>query len=512
MEIATAPKVAIALPTLRQSLLKKAFSFPAMLAGLLMAAVFVPLRDFNVDPGIWWHMKVGEAILATHHWPTADTYSFTVHGAPWVAYEWLGEVLLAWAYRAGGLRGLLALDLAMGAAILLALYALASQRSRNSKAGFVACGLLLALTIVFFTLRPQMLGDLFLILTLIVLERFRQGHTRTLWLLPPLFMLWVNTHASFVAGLFAIAVYGLCGLVEIRWGGLESVRWTAAQRLNLGLALLASVIGLVFTPYGPKLAGFPLDMAVSHPMITAGITEWQPLPFNVQFGKLFLLLVVGFLLAQIVYRFPWQLAEMTPLLCGMVAACLHVRFLQVFVPFCAPLLAVMLSRWIRPYEAGKDKFALNAILMTAIVVGVVRFFPSRAQLEQRAAQHWPVKAVEYLERHSVPQPLYNNYAYGGYLIHELDGRYKVFIDGRAELYERTGILADYASISEVRANALALLWAYNVQSCLIERGEALATLLAASSEWQKVYADDMSVLFVRRGAGDSGYKAVRHTP
>ena len=94
--------------------------------------------------------------------------------------------------------------------------------------------------------------------------------------------------------------------------------------------------------------------------------------------------------------------------------------------------------------------------------------------------------------------MFNNYTYGGYLIYALDGPNKVFIDGRGDLYERTGAFKDYLSIDRVAPVALALLRMYQVQSCLIHRDEALATLLAASSEWQRVYADDLSVVFVRR--------------
>ena len=98
------------------------------------------MREFDVDPDLWWHIKVGQDILTTHHFPTADAYSFTVHGTPWVAYEWLGEVLLAAVQRAWGLEGFLALNLALGAAIVLGLYALATLRSGNSRATFVTCG------------------------------------------------------------------------------------------------------------------------------------------------------------------------------------------------------------------------------------------------------------------------------------------------------------------------------------------------------------------------------------
>ena len=482
----------------RQSLAKRLISFPVLLGGLLVAGLFVSLRDFTVDGDLWWHIKVGQDILTTHHLPTADAYSFTVHGTPWVAYEWVSEVLLAAVQRAWGLQGLLALNLALGAVIVLGLYALATLRSGNSKAAFVACGIVLYLTVVFFTLRPQMLAYVFLILTLIILERFRQGRSGTLWLLPPLFLLWVNTHGTFVVGLFAVGVYTVSGLFEIRRNGVESRRWTAAQRLRLELAFLASLVALTVTPYGPKLAGFPVDMAFSHPAIGASITEWQPMPFNSPPGKLFLGLMVGFLLVQVALPLRWHLAELTLFLSGLVAASLHARFVLIFVPFCVPLLAVILSRWVPPYEPGKDKLVINAILIIAIIAGIARFFPSQTKLQSRVEEDWPVKAVHYLEQHPPPLPMFNTYTYGGYLIYALDGRNKVFIDGRTDIYDQVGVLADYGSISRVEPIALQLLDAYSVQSCLIERNEALGTLLAASPHWQKVYADGQSVVFVRK--------------
>src|SRR5215470_8818398 len=80
-------------------LVKWAVSFPAMMGMLLVGRVFYEGRGFNIDPDMWWHMKVGEDILRTHLWPTVDAYSWTATGTPWIAYEWLGEIPLAVAYK-----------------------------------------------------------------------------------------------------------------------------------------------------------------------------------------------------------------------------------------------------------------------------------------------------------------------------------------------------------------------------------------------------------------------------
>jgi hypothetical protein len=114
-------------------------------------------------------------------------------------------------------------------------------------------------------------------------------------------------------------------------------------------------------------------------------------------------------------------------------------------------------------------------------------------------EKWPVQAVAYLKQHPAPRPMFNNYGFGGYLIWQLDGQNKVFIDGRGDLYERTGALADYLNISRLAPTTLFLLNAYNIQSCLVKRDEQVATLLSALPGWRRVYNDRLSALFVRSG-------------
>ncbi len=81
----------------------------------------------------------------------------------------------------------------------------------------------------------------FCCVTLICLERFRQGHSRALWILPPLFLIWVNTHGTFVFGLAAIGGYFASGLVKFQLGSLVAEPWTARQRIQLLFTLLCSV-------------------------------------------------------------------------------------------------------------------------------------------------------------------------------------------------------------------------------------------------------------------------------
>jgi hypothetical protein len=480
--------------------LRWVFSFPAMLGTLLIGAVFYLCRAFIVDPDLWWHIKTGQNILSTHHWPTTDPYSFTVAGTPWLAYEWLGDVLFGAVERVAGLQGLAALLIFLGCAIILALYAYATLRSGNSKAGFVASALLCALACVSFNLRPQMLGYLFIVLTLIALEKFRQGKHRALWLIPPLFLIWINSHGSWVIGLGLIFVFWASGLMEFRFGGIEAQRWSPADRLRLEFVFLLCLAAIPLTPYGTRLAAYPFTVATSLPVNVGNVLEWRPMPFNIAPGKLFLAIVLGLFVAQMAFRLSWRVAELTLFFGGIVMACLHLRFVLFFVPFTAPLLATLLARWMPRYDRAKDQYVLNAVLMTLVVAAMVRYFPARADLQRTVARDFPVKAVEYLRQHAVPIPMYNTYGYGGYLVWSRWPERKVFIDGRGDLYEVNGVFSDYLEVAQLKPAAFTVLQIYGIQSCLLNRQEPLATVLAAQPGWQRLYSDDVSVLYVRRTA------------
>jgi hypothetical protein len=475
--------------------LKWAISFPAMLATFIIGRVFIEARSFSVDPDLWWHIRVGQDILATHRWPIADTFSYTVHGTPWLAYEWLGDVAIATAAKFG-LVGLEVFLFGLGSIIMVAVYCFASLRSGNCKASFVAALLLSWFSVANFNLRPQMFGFLFLVVTLILLEKFRRGADKALWLLPPLFLIWINTHGSWIIGIGVVIWTLISGLLEFRLGTVEAARWTQKQRLQLEMALAGALAMIPLTPYGTQLAAYPFTVASSLPLNVAAVSEWQPMPFATGGGKVFLFTLIGAFVLQSLFKFTFRLQEWTLALGGAAMATLHVRFVLLFVPFFAPVLALLLARWTPAYDRQKDKYAINAVLMAGAIIAMIRYFPNQQALKLDVAKQFPVHAVEYMRSHGVTGPVFNSYGFGGYLVGYLPGQ-KVFIDGRGDLYEVAGAFNEYLQVVELKPPAFPILKAHGIRTCLLDRAEPLAVVLENNREWKKVYSDETSALFLR---------------
>ena len=478
--------------------IRRALSFPVLLGVLLVAGSFSLAKDTLVDPDMWWHMAVGQRILAKHALPWTDTYSSTVSGAPWIAYEWLGEVAIGAAAAIAGLWSAALLLAALSGILVLFLYHYATLKCGDSKAAFAACAILIPVLGAFFTLRPQLFGAIFLVLTLIILERFRRGHDRALWFLPPLFLVWVNTHGSFVFGFLVLGVAWLSGQFQFSSGGLFSERWTKRQSVQLLLSIFASAVVLPLTPYGTRLAAYPLTMALTQPVNTTTIKEWLPLGTGIFVGKYSVALLIVFFLAALVARPRFRLNDLLLVMFGAVAACLHVRFLLLFAIFLVPLFAELFARWIPRYRADMDRPALNAILITLIMIGIAFLFPSRHAVDEQVGAEYPRSALQYLTDHPVGGKLLNEYGWGGYLIWAAPGRNMVFVDGRADLYEYGGVLADYMNIVRLDPSAMQLLKKYDVQACLIRRDAPLGTALSAASGWERVYEDPLAAVYVRK--------------
>ena len=479
---------------------RKLVCFPVLMGLLLAGASILGARTNLADPDTWWHTAVGQRILETHHWPTTDPYSYTAAGAPWIAYEWLGETAIAEAAHLGGLRGLAFLQMALVAIVTLLLYGYAYARCGNSKAACVATGFFLPVASVIFTMRPQLFGYIFLLVTLICLERFRQGHSKSLWILPPLFLIWANTHGTFSFGLAAIGVYLAGGLFRFQLGGLVGEPWSERQRKQLLLSFLLCCVAIVITPYGTQIAAYPIVMATSQPFNIANIQEWQPITFALGVGKYFLGFLLALFLAHVFFPMKYRLQEMALLLFGVYAACVHVRFVLVFVMMIVPVVAGFFAQWIPAYDPDKDHYGLNLAVIALLAISIIQLAPRQAELKKIVAKYYPVSAVEYLRQHPQPAGMFNDYVYGGYLIWQLGPQQKVFIDGRADLYEYSGVFQDYMHIGNLQPDTLALLDKYGVRSCLTDRNGPLATLLSATPGWKQAYADDVSKFFVRSRA------------
>jgi hypothetical protein len=482
---------------------RRVFSFQGMLAGILLVLSVLTVRGRFNDPDLWWNLKTGEVIWTTHTVPVTDLFSYTTNHHAWIPHEWLAQLVLYGAYKAGGYTGLMLLLLGLTWALLAIGYWLCSIYSGNSKVAFVGALILWMFSTVGLSLRAQLIGYIFFVVELLLIELGRTRCARWFYWLPVLFAFWVNCHASFIFGL-AIAVLLLCAsFIDIEAGALLPRRWEPGARQKLALMLVLSGAALFLNPVGIKLILYPVDTMLHMPILVGNVAEYAPLNMTEARGiaLLAILLCSFMLLATRRATMYWE--ELAFLMIATWMAVSHMRMLFVFGILAAPILSRQLAPLWEAYDAKSDRMSLNAAFMALALVVTWFAFPGKADIEQQIEDGSPVKALAFARANHLKGPMLNDHVYGGYLMWAAP-EYPVFIDGRTDVFEWTGVLAEFGNWATMREDPNILLNKYGVAFCLLNRQSPMAQVLPLLPDWKTVYTDANAVIVERVSAQTAG--------
>ena len=484
------------------------FSFPAMLAVLLVTLVSAMAAGSMADPDIWWHLRNAESLLKYHQFPRYDAYSFTAAGNPWINTEWLSEIPYYLAWRAWGLLGLEAVLILLLDLIFLGLLYLCYKQSGNFKAAVYACCFAIFLAVVSFGPRTILFGYALLVVLLIILDRFRRHGRAPLWLIPPLFCVWANTHGSWLLGAIMFAIIMVSGWVGGRWGRVQAVPWSQSQRRPLLWTGFASAAAVFINPFGYRLVLYPFDLAFRQKLNIAHVAEWVSVNFHDTRGKLVLALLLGLLVSALLRTECWNLSDLCLLLFALYSGLTYIRFLFLLAIVLAPILAKMLD-FVPPYQPAIDKPLINALAIVLMVGTLVWYRPTTKKLQDSIDATYPVNVLPWLKANPPQGPMLNFYLWGGYLGWN-DRTLKVFIDSRVDIFEYTGVLQDYLALLAVN-KPQDVLNKYKIRYVLFPPNEPLTYVLTHDSRWHVLYEDKVSVLLERLDQTSPG-TAVRTAP
>jgi len=157
------------------------------------------------------------------------------------------------------------------------------------------------------------------------------------------------------------------------------------------------------------------------------------------------------------------------------------------------------ERWFTKPEAQATGVALVInflFLLAPTTLGTVRVWDFVAHQKSYEAKNYPVAAVDFLTARRLPAPIFNDYGWGGYLIKRLYPAYRVYIDGRADVYG-DAFMTETMRTFEGHSGWREPLDRLAVHTILISPDTALASLLRSDGEWQRVYEDDQAVIFTK---------------
>jgi hypothetical protein len=460
------------------------------LAVLFLGLFAMAARNVR-DPDVWWHLKTGQYISEHKSVPHTDPFSYTRAGEPWVAHEWLTDVVLYQIERTTGFGGLIVVFAAVLSATFLLLYL------RCGPASYVAGVATLCAawaTMPVWGVRPQVLSLLLTSLWLLILERSERD-PKLLWWTLPLTLLWVNLHAGFALGLALSALWLAGELIERRVGRSQQ---TAPHLRTAALVLLLDLLIVPLNPNGLRMFSYPIETLRSAAM-QSYIAEWASPNFHHAEYWPFLLIVLGTFATL-----GWSRREIRPrdlllLLVGLYAGLCSIRMMPLFVLIAVPLVCRRLGDWPTSDSRPMRPPPVSALLLNASVVLAMAIFAGVhiAQVIQRQPQaemqSFPARAVAFLQAHPPSGPIFNHYDWGGYLIWRLYPTTRVFIDGRADLYGAK-LLDRFADTYQFKGDWQQTLQHWDIGTVLVPADSALATGLRSSPGWTVAYEDSQALV------------------
>jgi hypothetical protein len=490
---------------------------------LLFAAVAGTFKLRAYD--LFWHLASGRWILEHRQLPGTDPFRFTSESASWVNHEWLFQIFARWVESLAGLDGLVILR----AVVVVSLAAVLLHAMGRSGASAPAAAVIAAAAILLarprFMLRPELFSLVALASLLTLLQEYRRSHSRSGMAGSALLVgVWANVHpAAIIAPVIAVAF--LFGGYLLGGSQPERGRVDGVSPVTLPVVLGAAVMA---NPVGWKLYLVPFEIRAALGDLPAVNPEWlsawaAPQPALIG-GVVALSALVG-LAALRTGRIDAATALSTLALGTLAASGVrHQGLFFVGAAFLAGESVADLARKPRPVPLISRRFAtVLAAAFCAVAAAWCIWTPPEGLLRARQGPYsfglglepgrFPVAAVDALELRPETGHLYNDVAFGGYLVWRLAPR-RVFIDGRNEVNpELLRELAHARSDSRAWSQVLER---YAIERALVRydprlievtdpQGNVVSrrtpnALLFPSDSFALVYWDDVAMLFVRRTA------------
>jgi len=475
---------------------------------VILAIILSGKGNLLGDADTGYHIRAGEYIIDNLKVPHYDIFSHISPPIEWTAHEWLSEVILAFIHRVAGLTGIVAVF-----AFLLALvYFILLRFLRASEISILVATSIVILTVSASTIhwlaRPHIFSLLIILFWYIILETYQYKQKNYLYLLLPLMLLWVNLHGGFIAGLILIGVY-ITGntYMAIFQKNERQAKFGNIKTLSIYFALCLLVT--LINPKGYKILLFPFGL-ISNAFIMDHVNEFLSPNFHDNLIYEYMLLLMILVLGVSVMRL--NAIEITLVLLFTHMALYSARYIPLYAIILSPILAKQVDyllhelrdrRLVKRFLAMSERTAttdsmakFNVWTITTVIVLTIMVFTGQLTYEFDRKK-LPVDAVQFMQQEKIPGNMFNNDEFGDYIIYAAWPEYRVFFDGRSDMYGKER-LKEYFKVMGFEHGWETVLKKYGIDWIIFNNKSILSRFLLEKDDWKLIYSDKVANIFVRR--------------
>jgi hypothetical protein len=486
--------------------------FLPSLADMLFLSIFLYLSfswgaSLLGDCDTGYHIRAGEWILSHMSVPRHDMFSFISPTLPWTAHEWLSEVIMALIHKASGLTGIVVFFTFILSLVFYLLFRMIRASDGNILTAVLFVLLATAASQVHWLARPHVFSLLLFFLWYRILDDYVNGKRTRLILLPPMLLVWVNLHGGYLSGFMLLGIYLIGELPAVLTRGADGHAEALQRFKGLAVTILVCLPVACINPYGWHILFFPFNL-VSNKLIMDNVTEFmspnfhEPSPF-----KYLILLLVAVLALS---REKLRLTDLLLLAVFLNMSLFSVRYIPLFAIVAAPILsrrtdvllensqclpAVVLKERAEGI-AAIDRAAGGLLLPILAVIGVACTVASGMVRYGFDPNTKPVQAVRFIEKAGLEGNMFNNDEFGDYVIYAAWPRYRVFFDGRSDMYG-TAILKEYMQVTGFEDGWEKTLDKYRINWIFFNSDSRFTRFLKERKDWVLIYQDKIAAIFIR---------------
>jgi tetratricopeptide (TPR) repeat protein len=444
------------------------------------------------ETDLFFNLRLGDLVLAHHAVPRTNLLSFTWPEARDLNLAWIFQIILALAYRTGGIAGTVLLKTTFVLATWALLFRVALRRGAHPAAAAAALALAAWAAEPRFVERPHLVTFLGLGALLLALERAESGRPRALYALVPLALVWANANSCFFLAPALLVPYAA--------GAAMDRRRTDARRA--ALVAVALVPFIFVTPSGAGALTYIANhwrMPSLRPLQEYRAATW---PLD---GPFFFLAAGAVLGAALPGR-RWR--QLLPALALGVLGARRIRFVAEFAILSGPIVAIVVTSLARRAAAAARAVPdgrLATIAVAAALAGMTLVPRAKAV---RSGERFvdlrldpdlvPHAAIQFVDDNGLGDRMYNDLEVGSYLTWHWADRHRIFQDPRINGYP-----ADFHATLRrddlTPAEWEAFLARFGVTAALVTYPDLNPrAALFDPARWALVYRDGEALVFAAR--------------